>query len=112
MNKGQKRAKAEFDVLERIRIEQDKRGWTDYELAANSDITPSTISTWTHRKIEPGIASIEKICKGFGITLAQFFQNEEAVYLTDEQHELLEIWSGLSPEQRRALKDMILAFRK
>lgn len=110
MNKGQKRAKAEFDVLERIRIEQDKRGWTDYELAVHSDITPSTISTWTHRKIEPGIASIEKICKGLGISLAQFFQDEEAVYLTDEQHELLEIWAGLSPEQRDSLIKLLKSF--
>ena len=79
MNKGQKRTRAEFDVLGRIRLEQDKRGWSDYGLAENSDITPSTISTWTHRKVEPGIASIEKICKGLGITHAQFFQDEEAL---------------------------------
>ena len=112
MNKGQKKTRANFDVLGRIRFEQDKRSWSDYELAENSDITPSTISTWTHRNIEPGIASIEKICKGLGITLAQFFQEDESViYPSDTQKEILDLWAELSPEQRRVVIELIKVFR-
>ena len=59
VNKGQKRSKATFDVLARIREEQDKRSWSDYELAERSGITQSTISTWYKRGIEPGVCSIE-----------------------------------------------------
>lgn len=112
MNKGEKRSRAEFDILGRIREERDKRGWTDYELAENCGLSQSTISTWYSRNIEPGIASIEKVCSGLGITLAQFFQVEEAVFLSKEQTELLSLWGKLSKEQRYAVRNLIEAFSK
>lgn len=110
MNKGEKRSRAEFDILNRIREERDKRGWTDYELAENCELSQSTISTWYSRGIEPGIASIEKVCAGLGITLAQFFQADEAVILTPDQKDILELWAHLSPKQRTATKEMIEVF--
>ena len=110
MNKGEKRSRAKFDILNRIREERDKRGWTDYELAENCELSQSTISTWYNRNIEPGIASIEKVCSGLGITLSQFFQTEEAVILSPDQKDILELWVRLSPEQRAATKEMIEAF--
>lgn len=110
MNKGEKRSRAEFDILNRIREERDRRGWTDYELAENCDLAQSTISTWYGRNIEPGIASIEKICSGLGITLSQFFQREESVFLSEEEKSILRLWEKLSPEQRKAVRTMIEAF--
>ena len=110
MNKGEKRSKAEFDILGRIREERDKRGWTDYELAENCGLSQSTISTWYSRNIEPGIASIEKVCSGLGISLPQFFQREEPVFLSEEQKSILQLWSKLSSEQRIAVRGMIEAF--
>lgn len=110
MNKGEKRSRAEFDILSRIREERDKRGWTDYELAENCELSQSTISTWYNRSIEPGIASIEKVCLGLGITLSQFFQTEEAVILSPGQKDILELWARLSPKQRAATKEMIESF--
>ena len=110
MNKGERRSKAEFDILGRIREERDKRGWTDYELAENSELAQSTISTWYSRDIEPGVASIEKICAGLGITLSQFFQKDSSVFLSEDQQAILTLWAKLSPEQRTAVKGMIEAF--
>lgn len=110
MNKGQKRSKAEFDVLGRIRQERDKRGWTDYELAENAGITQSTISTWYSRGIEPGVASIEKICMGLGISLSQFFCQDAESPFTANQSEILDLWNRLSPKQREAVTTMIQSF--
>ena len=110
MNKGQKRSKADFNVLEKIRFERDKRGWSDYELAANSNLTQSTIATWFNRGIEPGIASIERICHGLGISLAEFFALEPPVYLSNTQQEILTLWSKLSPNQRSTINLMIRSF--
>ena len=111
MNKGQRRSRAAFDVLGRIRQEEEKRGWSDYKLAESSGLTPSTISTWLNRGIEPGIASIEKVCAGFGISLSEFFQTDDEPYsLTDDQKQLLELWLRLLPEQRKAVIELLKTF--
>ena len=61
------REKPTFDILGRIEQERLARGWSEYALAENSGLTQSTISTWRRRNLQPNIASIEKICSGFGI---------------------------------------------
>lgn len=104
------REKPEFDILGKIDKERLERGWTEYALAENAGITQSTISTWRNRNLQPNIASLEKICAGFGITLAQFFQTTEAVYLSKEQQELLELWGKLCPDQKAALLELIRTF--
>ena len=101
------REKPNFDILEKIDRERLSRGWTEYALAENSGLTQSTISTWRRRNLQPNVASIEKICDGLGITLAQFFSESEATYLTAEQKDLLDLWGKLSPKQRTAIFDML-----
>lgn len=106
-----KHEKASFDVLSKIQQERQKRGWTEYNLAKNSDLSQSTISSWYRKNLEPSLASIEKICQGFGITLSQFFSIEE--YTNDlslQQKELLGSWERLSPEQRFALLSLLRSF--
>ena len=100
------REKPTFDILGRIEKERAARNWSEYALAENSGLTQSTISTY----LQPNVASIEKICSGFGITLSQFFQEEDPVYLTNEQKEILDLWAKLSPTQREAVTKMLCAF--
>ena len=104
------REKPTFDILGRIEQERLSRGWSEYALAENSGLTQSTISTWRRRNLQPNVASIEKLCSGYGITLSQFFQEEEPVYLTNEQKEILDLWAKLSPVQREAVTKMLCAF--
>ena len=104
------REKPSFDILGRIEQERLARGWSEYTLAENSGLTQSTISTWRRRNLQPNVASIEKVCSGLGISLSQFFQQEDAVYLTPDQKDLLDLWSKLSPVQRDAVSNMIRAF--
>ena len=107
-----KKEKASFDVLSRIQSEKQKRGWTEYTLAKNSELSQSTISSWYRKDLEPSLASLEKICNGLGITLSQFFSSDEyAVSLSQEQTELLKTWEKLSPEQRSALLALIVSFQ-
>ena len=107
------RDKAGFDVLGRIRSEREKRKWTEYELAKNSEITQSTISTWYRKGLQPSVASIEKICAGLGISMSEFFNapSTETSYLTKEEKDTLSLFRSLSPKQRKAavnfLKSMI-----
>lgn len=104
------REKPTFDILGRIEKERAARNWSEYALAENAGLTQSTISTWRRRNLQPNVASIEKICAGFGITLSQFFQEEDSVYLTKEQKKLLDLWAKLSPVQREAVTQMLCAF--
>ena len=97
------REKPTFDILGRIERERLARGWSEYALAENSGLTQSTISTWRRR-------NLEKICSGLGISLSQFFQEEDSVYLTPDQKEILDLWAKLSPAQRTAVSQMLRSF--
>ena len=105
------RDKPNFDVLGAMEQERIARGWSEYALAENAGIPQSTISTWRRKGLQPNLASIEKICSGLGISLAQFF-GESPEGLTAEQRELLSLWRRLSPEQRSAFRALLEAFLK
>lgn len=97
------RERSHFDILGKIEKERQKRGWSEYMLAQNSNIPQSTISTWYRKQLQPSIASIEHICDGLGITLSQFFEEEEIQTVRQEQQELIDLWQKMKPEQRHNL---------
>lgn len=85
------REKPTFDILGRIEWERLACGWSEDALAENSGLTQSTISTWRRRNLQPNVASLEKIRSGLGISLSQFFQEEDSVYLSPDQKEILDL---------------------
>ena len=88
------------------------RGWTEYCLAERSGLPQSTISSWYRKETAPGIASLQKICDAYGITLSQLFAKEgEAVVLTGEQEELLRCFSRLNAEQQQALLHFLKTYQ-
>lgn len=96
------------DILASIVKYRQARGWSEYQLAEESGLPQSTISSWYRKNMMPSIQSLEKVCSAFGISLSQLFAHEgEAMELTGEQRLLLERWAGLSPEQREALMKLI-----
>ena len=96
-------------VLDRITYYRECRNWTEYQLASASGLTQSTISSWYRKDLVPSIGSLEKICSAFGITLSQFFSEDEStsLYLTDTQKRLIEVSSKLTPRQQDALIDLL-----
>ena len=68
-----------MDVLERLQKLLDARGWSMYRLAKESGLTESTIANIYRRNAIPSIMTLESVCKGFGITLSQFFADGEMV---------------------------------
>ena len=93
-----------MDTNERLRRLLDERGWTEYRLAKVCGLNQSTIANIYKRNTVPSIATLEEICKGFGITLSQFFADGEMVELTPDLKPVFERWVNLTPEQ----KDVIL----
>ena len=51
----------------------------------------------------PSIATLEAICRGFGISMAQFFAENEMVELTPQTRELFECWRSLTSEQKEGV---------
>ena len=86
-----------------------EKGWTEYELAERSELTQSTISSWYRKNLIPSIPSLERICDAFGITLSQFFQDDEpfSKNITKEQMEILNRWNRLTKDQRKKLADFL-----
>lgn len=90
-----------FDVTNRIKELCNAYSWTYYRLAKESDITYSTLSTMLNKGTIPSIPTLEKICDGFGISLAQFFSEDSvAATLTEEQRLHLIEWNKLSGENK------------
>ncbi|MEY8392423.1 XRE family transcriptional regulator [Lachnospiraceae bacterium] len=93
-----------IDVLEQIVYYRKQKGWTEYQLAEESGLTQSTISSWYRKNMIPSIPSLEKVCNAFGITLSQFFAAEgDNFSLTERQKELLQEAGHLTDAQQSAL---------
>lgn len=95
-------------VLERIYQLRIERNWSEYRLSEESGIAQTTISSWFRKNICPSIPSLEKICKAYNITLAQFFNwNNEPICLTDEQNKLINSWNKLSDNKKRIIIELL-----
>ena len=98
-----------MDTHERLRQLLNERGWTEYRLAKNCGLSESTIANIYRRNTVPSLATLETICKGFGITMAQFFAEGEMVEISPELKELFENWVNLTSEQKKAANQMLKA---
>ncbi|MBQ2866098.1 MAG: helix-turn-helix transcriptional regulator [Clostridia bacterium] len=96
------------NILATITAYRKERGWTEYQLAEQSGLPQSTISSWYRKNLMPTIPSLEKICVAFGITLSQLFADGDTpVTLTESQRKLLERWTRLTPEQQAVVFALI-----
>lgn len=92
-----------MNVTDKIKLLAKDRGWSEYRLVKESGLATSTIANIYHRNTIPSIPTLEVLCATFGITLSQFFSNNDMVALSAEQNELLSLWAKLSDEQRKVL---------
>ena len=100
-----------MDAKARIRELMEERKWSEYRLAIASGLSQSTVANIFNRNTTPSVATLESICAGFGITLAQFFAEGDMVELTEEQKEMFAAWSSLSKDQKDVLRQLILVMK-
>ena len=91
-----------MDVLEKIDKLRKERGWSVNYLAMEAELTQSTLNNLYTRQTEPKISTLRSICKSFGITLAEFFNDEETA-----DDELIRRVKGLSDENKSALLQLL-----
>ena len=96
-----------MDTKQRIRELMAERNWSEYRLAIASGLSQSTIANIFNRNTTPSIATLDSICKGFGISLAQFFAEGDMVELNEEQKEMFQKWCSLTAEQKEAFWQLI-----
>ena len=92
-------------IIDRIEQLCEKKHISRYRLAQKSGIAQSSISTLLNWKSVPTIQTLEKICEGLDMTLAQFFAGDDKLPdLTEEQKSLLEEWNAMDEQQRQLVK--------
>lgn len=90
-----------MEVLKKIERLREEKGWSINYLAMESGLTQSTLNNLYSRNTEPKISTLRAICGAFGITLADFFKEEE------NDDELVRRIKGLSQENKKALLVLI-----
>ena len=68
-----------MDIHARLHQLLMERGWTEYRLSRECDLAQTTIGNIFRRNTMPSLATLETICKGFGISMSQLFAEEEMV---------------------------------
>ena len=98
----------ESDIIERIKALCEARSWTHYRLAKESGITYSTLCTMIHKTNAPSIPTLLKICKGFGITPAEFFDvDSPRAFLSEEAITHIHLWEQLSKDDKSNVEKYI-----
>ncbi len=97
-----------MNVIDRIHELRVQRNWSVYTLALEAGLTQSTLASMLQRNTPPKIDTLQCICDAFGITLAQFFlENEQIEVLSTKEKELLNSYRKLSNEKQQALLNLI-----
>lgn len=98
----------EQKVIQRIRELLKFKHWTPYKLAKQAGLPYSSLNNIFNRKSCPSIATLERICNGFGIGLSEFFQFEKNPLrdesITLEQQDLLNSYDSLSKQDKQLLQ--------
>lgn len=97
-----------MDINKKINDLRFQRGWSMYELAQEMGITQSTLTSIMKRGNAPKIETLQRICDAFGITLAQFFMEDEQLeILSGEEKRLVSLFRKLPEEKQQALIELI-----
>lgn len=96
-----------INIKDRLQSLMDERFWSLYRLSQETGISWSTLRNMFERNTEPSIYTLERICKGLGITITQFLEPELERGLTCDQKELLQKWSLLDKDDQALVLSLV-----
>ena len=97
-----------MNVSERLKYYMERRGMTIYALAKASGLPWQTVKNLVNQMNNPTVATVDMLCRGLGITMSQFFSDEEEmIALTAEQKELLEQWNVITEDEKKVFVDLL-----
>lgn len=98
-----------MDIIGKIKALRDARGWSTNRLALEAELTQSTVATLLSKENAlPGLDTLMRLCNAFGITLAQFFTDDETGELVSAQERaLIERYRKLPEKKKAALLSLL-----
>ena len=92
----------ELNPLDRIRELCAERKWSYYQLSKASGIPYSTLNTMMNKENMPSLPTLQKLCQGFGISVAEFFEPGRSQQgMTPSQALCLSLFTSLSQEEQQ-----------
>ena len=102
-----------MDILKKINKLRLDRNWSIYRLSLESGIPQSTITNMFNRETLPSIPTLESICKAFGITMSDFFKDENEISSYEKKNsEFLILIDKLSKQEKDALLILLQGISK
>ena len=97
-----------MDVIRKLNELRLERDLSVYRLAELSGINQSTLANTFSRGTVPSIANLEMICDTFGITLSQFFaEDDKPIALSAREKTLIEDYRKLAPPMQSAIGNFV-----
>lgn len=98
----------EYGIIEKLIKLKEQKNWSYYRIAKESNLPESTVTHIYKKKSLPQIDTLISLCKGFGITITQFFcEDEKYNHLSAEEKEILKLWNSLNTNNKKLLKELI-----
>ncbi len=93
-----------YDKVDALRL---AKGWTIYELAKNAGVAPTTIYNWRDRLSSPTLSLLDAVCSAFEISVIDFLSDGSEFALSEEQKEVMRLWTNLSSEQKKSIINLM-----
>ena len=98
----------EDNILDRIQYFLKFNHWSVYKLAKSSGLSYSSLNNLFHRRTCPTIATLERICDGFNISLSEFFEFKENPIrnenISEEEQDIINSYNSLSVKDKELLQ--------
>ncbi len=104
-------------LLSKIQELLDERNWSLYKLAKESNIPYSSLNSLFLKDNQPTVATLEKVCKGFNITLSEFFEDDtpyrnDVPNITEDEKIVLNLFRTLSNKDKEKYLEIINILKK
>ena len=101
-----------MNILKKINKMRIGRGWSIYRLSVESGIPQSTLTNMFNRETLPSITTLECICNAFGITMAEFFTEENNPTVEISDNEIISLLQELNGESKLLILSLIRQLSK
>ena len=76
------------------------RDWSVYRLSLESGISQSTLTNMFNRETLPSITTLECICNAFGISMSDFFKEDEKNSVDEE---FISLYNALDDDLKKSV---------